>query len=66
MDYKIKRNLHTDFSIFEENKLPGRSYFIPFSNETELNGSNYKNERYKSDRVVMLSGEWDFSYFSKF
>ena len=65
MDYKIKRNLHTDFSIFEENKLPGRSYFIPFSNETELNGSDYKNERYKSDRVVMLSGEWDFSYFSK-
>ena len=60
MIYKIKRNLHTDFSVFEENKLEARSYFIPFSSEAALESSDYKNERYKSDRIVMLSGEWDF------
>ncbi|MDD6527104.1 MAG: glycoside hydrolase family 2 TIM barrel-domain containing protein [Oscillospiraceae bacterium] len=65
MKYKIKRNLHTDFSVFEENKLPARSYFIPFSDEAALEKSDYKNERYQSDRIIMLSGEWDFAYYGK-
>ena len=65
MKYNIKRNLHTDFNIFEENKLPARSYFIPFSNEKTLNETDYKTERYNSDRVVLLSGEWDFKYYER-
>lgn len=65
MIYNIKRNLHTDFSVFEENKLEARSYFIPFSSEEALESSDYKNERYKSDRIIMLSGEWDFAYYGK-
>lgn len=65
MEYSIKRTLHTDFSIFEENKLDARSYFIPFSSVKKLTKTDYKNERYKSDRVTMLSGEWDFAYFEK-
>lgn len=63
MNYKIKRNLHTDFKVIEENKLPPRAYFIPFSGEAELESTDYKNERYKSDRITMLSGEWDFAYY---
>ncbi|MDD6012381.1 MAG: glycoside hydrolase family 2 TIM barrel-domain containing protein [Oscillospiraceae bacterium] len=63
MNYQIKRNLHTDFSVFEENKLPPRSYFIPFSSEEALENADYKNERYRSDRITMLSGEWDFAYY---
>ncbi|MGN0447404.1 MAG: glycoside hydrolase family 2 TIM barrel-domain containing protein [Acutalibacteraceae bacterium] len=65
MKYSIKYNLHTDFSIFEQNKMPARSYFIPFSDEKALEKTDYKNERYNSDRVIMLSGEWDFKYFDK-
>ncbi|MDE5671705.1 MAG: hypothetical protein K2I14_09650 [Eubacterium sp.] len=65
MKYSIHRNLHTDFSIFEENKLEARSYFIPFSSVKKLAETDYKNERYKSDRVTMLSGEWDFAYYEK-
>lgn len=65
MEYSIHRNLHTDFSIFEENKLDARSYFIPFSSVKKLAKTDYKNERYKSDRVIMLSGEWDFAYYEK-
>jgi len=63
LHYSIHRNLHTDFNIFEENKLKARSYFIPFSSAEKLHESDYKNERYRSDRVTMLSGAWDFSYF---
>ncbi len=65
MIYSISRKLHTDFNIFEKNKLPARSWFIPFSCDDTLAESDYKNERYVSDRVLMLSGEWDFKYFSK-
>ena len=65
MKYSIHRNLHTDFSIYEENKLDARSYFIPFSSAKKLVKTDYKNERYKSDRIMMLSGEWDFAYYEK-
>ena len=39
--------------------------FIPFSNTEKLQQSNYKNERYISDRIMSLSGKWDFAYFDK-
>ncbi|MGN0523197.1 MAG: glycoside hydrolase family 2 TIM barrel-domain containing protein [Eubacterium sp.] len=65
MKYNINKKIHADFSVFEENKLPARSYFIPFSNENELEKTDYKNERYCSDRIVLLSGEWDFLYFDR-
>ncbi len=65
MKYIISKRTHTDFKLFEENKLPARSYFIPFSNQSKLAETDYKNERFLSDRVLMLSGEWDFAYFEK-
>lgn len=65
MKYSIKRNLHTDFSIYEEKKLGARSYFIPFSSVKKLSKTDYKNERYQSDRVTLLSGEWDFAYYER-
>lgn len=65
MKYKIHRNLHTDFSIYEEKKLEERSWFIPFSSVKKLAKTDYKNERYKSDRVQCISGEWDFAYYER-
>ena len=65
MKYNINKKIHADFSVFEENKLPARAYFIPFSNEKTLEKTDCKNERYNSDRVVLLSGEWDFLYYEK-
>lgn len=65
MKYTINKKIHAEFSVFEENKLPARAYFIPFSNEKTLEKTDYKNERYNSDRVVLLSGEWDFLYYEK-
>lgn len=65
MKYNINKKIHADFSVFEENKLPARSYFIPFSSQRAIEKTDYKNERYNSDRVVLLSGEWDFRYYEK-
>lgn len=65
MKYNIHRHLHDDFSVYEQNKMPERSYYIPFSSVEKLNETDYKNERYNSDRVQMLSGEWDFAYYDK-
>ena len=65
MIYTISRNLHTDFSLYKQNRLGSRSWFIPFSCKEALEKSDYKNERYVSDRIQMLSGEWDFAYFGK-
>lgn len=65
MNYKIQKKQHKEFNIYEENKLEERSYFIPFSTVEKLEKTDYKNERYNSDRVTMLSGEWDFAYYEK-
>lgn len=65
MKYSVNRAIHSDFNVIDENKLPARAYFIPFSNNDALSKTDYKNERYNSDRVVMLSGDWDFKYYEK-
>ena len=65
MKYNINRKIHNDFSVIEENKLPARSWFIPFSGMEALEKTDYKSERYLSDRVQMLSGDWDFKYYTK-
>ena len=65
MKYSVNMAIHSDFNVIDENKLPARAYFIPFSNNDALSKTDYKNERYNSDRVVLLSGEWDFKYYNK-
>ncbi len=65
MKYSVNRAIHSDFNVIEENKLPARAYFIPFSSDEQLSKTDYKSERYNSDRIVMLSGEWDFKYYEK-
>ena len=65
MKYSVNRAIHSDFNVIDENKLPARAYFIPFSNNDALSKTDYKNERFNSDRIVMLSGDWDFKYYNK-
>lgn len=42
-----------------------RAYFIPFGDEKRLAATDIRTERYDSDRVTVLSGEWDFQYFTR-
>ncbi|MGN0523403.1 MAG: glycoside hydrolase family 2 TIM barrel-domain containing protein [Eubacterium sp.] len=63
MRYKINKTNYRDFNNFAENRLPHRSYFIPFLSRESLDGTTYLTERYSSDAIIMLSGEWDFHYY---
>ncbi len=63
MIYHVKNDNYCTFEIFEKNKLPARSYFIPFSSEKASRECPTIESRYKSDLVTCLSGEWDFLFF---
>lgn len=65
MFYNIKRDNYKEFKVFEDNKLPARSYFIPFSNEKLADKASILNRRYTSDKVRCLNGEWDFKYYKR-
>ncbi len=63
MRYTINRTNHHKFETFELNKRTARAYFIPYSQKAILEQTSLKDERYVSDLVDILSGQWDFSYF---
>ncbi len=65
MKYQIKKLKINDFDVFEQNKLSGRSYFIPYSDKEALLSQTALTERYSSDRVTVISGDWKFRYFEK-
>lgn len=52
---KHYENLH----LLHENTMPNRAYYIPASKQ--MNSLVCRRE--SSDRIQMLSGEWDFRYF---
>lgn len=63
MKYQINRTNYRDFQKISENRLPHRSYFIPFCSERSMQSVSYLEERERSDAVALLSGEWDFVYY---
>ncbi len=65
MRYQIKKLLINDFNVYKENKLDYRSYFIPYKNKELLAEKTALNERYESDSVNVLSGEWEFKFYEK-
>lgn len=64
MKYQINRTNYNDFSIVDLNKREGRGYQIPYKSKNSLKKMALKKERYSSDMVKVLSGEWDFKYFA--
>ncbi len=63
MKYQIIKNIHNNFSVFEKNKLIPRAYAIPFSNSATLKNTCFTKERYSSDMVTVLSGDWNFKFY---
>ncbi len=57
-------NYHT-FSVFEVNRLPARSYFIPYPDRKKAEAVDPKEKRYKSAKVFCLNGKWDFKFFPR-
>ncbi|MCR5484228.1 MAG: serine hydrolase [Clostridiales bacterium] len=64
MKYTINRKNYKSFKTFEQNKRAARSYFIPYSSAAALKDTPFRDERNSSDMVKVLSGEWDFKYYS--
>ncbi len=63
MQYKINKTNYASFALFKENKLDGRSYFIPYPTKAAADKVSLKEKRYKSPKVICLNGNWDFKFY---
>ena len=65
MKYILDKNNHHDFKSVEYGRLAPRAYGIPHTKKKSAEKADYKTERYNSDMVRILSGEWEFKYYKK-
>ena len=65
MKYILDRQNYHRFDVMAINKLPRRSYFIPFSTRKRAAAAVTEEKRYSSDKVRCLSGEWDFRFYPR-
>ena len=63
MKYQLNTTNYHDFSTFAVNKLPPRSYFIPYPDRAAADAVPPKQKRYASPKVRCLNGEWDFKFY---
>lgn len=63
MKYVLNTENYHSFNVIRDNVLPSRSYFIPFGKKELMAGIPTTEKRYRSDKVKVLSGEWDFCFF---
>ncbi len=65
MRYTVnKENYHT-FDIFEINKMPARSYFVPYPDKMKADAVSLFEKRYASSKVTCLNGDWDFKFYPR-
>ncbi|MBR1781215.1 MAG: hypothetical protein IJ751_07440 [Oscillospiraceae bacterium] len=65
MKYQINTSNYHSFDIFEVNKLPARSYFIPYPDRSGADAAAPKEKRYGSSKVRCLNGDWDFKFYPR-
>ena len=65
MEYKLNREHYHQFKVIQMNRLPGRSYFIPFPDRERADAAPLLEKRYVSEKVLCLNGEWDFAFYPK-
>jgi len=63
--YSINTSNYHSFDVYEINKLPARSYFIPYPDRAGADGVSLKEKRYRSSKVLCLNGEWDFKFYPR-
>ena len=64
MKYNLQSQYYSDFNTIDVNRLPGRSYFIPYASRAEQEGVPLTEKRYRSSLVKCLNGNWDFKYYN--
>ena len=65
MKYTLNQTNYADFNTFEVNRLPARSYFIPYPDRESADAVGAKEKRYRSPKVLCLNGEWDFRFYPR-
>ena len=65
MKYILDKLNHCNFKSYECGRLAPRAYCIPHTKLKSAKAVDYKSERYNSDMVTILSGEWEFKYYKK-
>ncbi|MBQ8159170.1 MAG: hypothetical protein IJ083_00340 [Clostridia bacterium] len=65
MQYHLNLQNYCDFDTFSVNKLPARTYFIPFGSREAADAVTPLEKRYASEKVICLNGTWDFAFFPK-
>ena len=65
MKYLLNKNNYHDFSVYQKNRLPARSYFIPYPTREEADTTAAKEKRYRSSKVQCLNGMWDFKFYPR-
>ena len=63
MKYTLQKKNYRNFKIFRDNITEPRAYFIPFKKFDDAKNTDVRQERYTSDMVTCLSGEWDFKFY---
>ncbi len=65
MKYRLNTTNYHEFSTFAVNKLPPRSYFIPYPDRKRADAVSPKQKRYRSEKVLCLNGDWDFKFYPR-
>ena len=65
MKYTLNTTNYHDFAVFENHRLPGRSYFIPYPDRAQADAVSPKEKRYRSPKVQCLNGQWDFKFYPR-
>ncbi len=65
MQYQINTGNYCDFQRYEVQKLPPRSYFIPYPDRESADAVTPKEKRYQSPKVLCLNGDWDFKFYPR-
>ncbi|MBR6954538.1 MAG: hypothetical protein IKH77_05840 [Clostridia bacterium] len=65
MQYRLNKTNYHDFRIINVNRLPGRSYFIPYPDRASADAVSLLEKRYRSPKVQCLNGDWDFRFYPR-
>ena len=65
MRYHINKTNYCSFDVLAVNRLPARSYFIPYPDRESALAPDPKQKRYASPKVRCLNGDWDFLFFAR-
>ena len=65
MKYQLDHSNYQTFATYERNKLPPRSYFIPYPGRAAADQAGPLDKRYASPKVLCLNGSWDFQFYPR-